>query len=75
MVYGLRQQGPAGFTEVIEMFKRTVAGLPVPSCLAHQTAVNFRLHRQPRQFVWRDRVNKVREGIFQNHRFFLPVFL
>ncbi|MNT54939.1 hypothetical protein D3C72_1921370 [compost metagenome] len=57
------------------MFKRTVAGLPFSLCVADQTAVNLLLHRQPRQFVWRDRIDKIREGIFQNNRFFLPILL
>ncbi|MNR24846.1 hypothetical protein D3C85_1419530 [compost metagenome] len=42
--------------------------------MADQTAVDFRLHRQARQLIRRDRIDKIREGIFQHNGLFLPVF-
>lgn len=74
VVHRLRQQGPAGFTEVIEMLKRAIARLPLAVSMAYQAAINFRLHRQTRQFIRGNGVDKIREGIFQHNGLFLPVF-
>ena len=69
----LHQQRPVVFTEVIVAFERTVANLPFPVLVAHQTAVDFVFHGQTGQLVRRDRVDKIAESAFQNHRAFLPV--
>lgn len=74
VVHRLRQQGPAGFTEVIEMLKRAIARLPLAVSVAYQAAIDFRLHRQTRQFIRGNGVDKIREGIFQYNGLFLPVF-
>ncbi|MNP74149.1 hypothetical protein D3C76_1709810 [compost metagenome] len=73
MVNGLNQQRPVGFTEMIIAFERTVANLPFPILMAHQTAVDFVFHRQSSQFIRRDRVDKVADAAFKNDRAFLPV--
>ena len=44
VVYRLGQQGPTGFAQPVEMFKRTIAGLPFAVFQADQPAVDFRLH-------------------------------
>lgn len=74
VVHRLRQQRPAGFTEVIEMLKRAIARLPLAVSVAYQAAIDFRLHRQTRQFIRGNGVDKIREGIFQYNGLFLPVF-
>ena len=45
VVHRLRQQRPAGFTQIVKVLKRTIAGLPFAVEMAHQTAIDFRLHR------------------------------
>ena len=75
VVHRLRQQRPAGFTQAVKVLKRTIAGLPFAVEMAHQTAIDLRLHRQASQLVRGNRVDKIREGIFQHNGFFLPVFL
>jgi hypothetical protein len=44
VVYRLGQQRPAGFAQAVEMFKRSIAGLPFTVGQADQPAVDFRLH-------------------------------
>ncbi len=73
VIHRLRQQRPAGLAEPVEMFKRAIAGVPLAVAVAHEAAVHFRLHREPRQFVRRYRVDKIRKRLLQHHRFFLPV--
>ncbi len=75
VIHRLRQQRPAGFAEIIEIFKRPVSGLPLAVFVAYQAAVHFGLHRQPGQLVRGNRIDKIREGVFQHNRLFLPVFL
>ena len=75
VVHRLRQQRPVLLPQMVKILKRAVARLPLAVNVAHQTAVNFHLHRQTGQFVRRNRVDKIRERVFQDHRLFLPVFL
>ena len=75
VVHRLRQQRPAGFAQIVEVLKRAIAGLPFTVEMAHQTAIDLRLHRQPCQLVRGNRIDKIREGIFQHNGLFLPVFL
>ncbi len=72
VVHRLRQQRPAGFAQIVKVLKRTIAGLRFTVEMAHQTAIDFRLHRQPCQLVRGNRVDKIREGIFQHYGLFLP---
>ena len=63
VVYRLRQQRPAGLAQPVEVGEGTVAGLPLTVFMADQAAIDFGFHRQTRQLVWRNRVNKARESI------------
>ena len=74
VIHRLRQQRPARFAQIVKVFKRTITGLPFAVSVAHQTTVNFRLHRQTCQLVRGNRIDKIREGIFQHYGLFLPVF-
>ncbi|CSP65564.1 Uncharacterised protein [Shigella sonnei] len=49
---------------MIVAFERAVADLPFAILVTDQSTVNFAFHRQTRQLVWRDRVNKIIKAAF-----------
>ncbi|XNM78049.1 hypothetical protein ACLK19_07725 [Escherichia coli] len=57
---------------MIVAFERAVADLPFAILATDQSTVNFAFHRQSRQLVWRDWVNKIIKSVLTPPAF-LPV--
>lgn len=64
VVYRLYQQRPVALTQMIVAFERAMADLPFAILMANESAVDFAFHRQPRQLIRRERIDKVAKPTF-----------